>query len=83
MSEFIAGALAMAYWVVGVFFVRAWTKTHDRLFATFAAAFFVLGSIRIALVMAAGMEEHQWYLYWLRLLAYLLILFAVIDKNRR
>jgi len=81
MTELIAGALAMGYWTVALFFLRYWTRTHDRLFATFSAAFFILGCVRIALIVAADTTEHQ-YLYWFRLVAYLLILFAVIDKNR-
>jgi hypothetical protein len=82
MTELIAGALAMGYWTAALFFLRYWKRTRDRLFATFSAAFFVLGTARLALV-ATDNIEHQWYWYWFRFFAYLLILLAVIDKNRR
>jgi hypothetical protein len=83
MAEFIAGALAMGYWMVGLFFLRFWTKTRDRLFAIFALAFWILGLIRIGLLLTYDLHEHRPTLYWFRLLAYVLILVAVIDKNRR
>jgi hypothetical protein len=82
MSQFIAGALAMGYWVVGLIFLRSWVRTHDRLFAAFAAAFWSLAAVRLGLVLSHDAVEHTPYLYGFRLLAYLLILAAIIDKNR-
>ena len=34
------------------------------------------------LVLASDMSEHKHFLYGFRLLAYLLILAAIVDKNR-
>lgn len=70
MTQLIAGALAMGYWTVALFFLRYWTRTHDRLFAIFSGAFFILGCVRIALIVASDMVEHQPYLYWFRFIAY-------------
>ena len=74
------GAIATASWIAGLFFLRFWTETRDRLFFIFALAFWLLGMTRLALVIVR-VEEHN-YVYWVRLAAFLLILFAVIDKNR-
>ena len=38
--------------------------------------------MRVSLIATADMEEHRPYLYGFRLLAYLLILVAIVDKNR-
>jgi hypothetical protein len=82
MSQFIAGALAMGYWVAGLIFLRSWFRTRDRLFAAFAAAFWILAIVRLTLVLTSDMVEHTPYLYVFRLIAYLIILAAIIDKNR-
>ena len=81
-SFVIAGALAMAYAVAGLFFLRFWKRTHDRLFAIFASAFWLLGVQRVGLAAAAYHDFDTTWLYGLRLLAFVLILAAIIDKNR-
>lgn len=77
------GAIAMASAVAALFFLRFWRDTGDRLFVIFAAAFLLLAATRIGLVLAHGREEPETYWYWVRLVAFLLILAAIIDKNRR
>ena len=83
MENFLMGVIAMASWVAGVFFLRFWRDTHDRLFLMFSAAFLLLGITRLGLVFAQGATEPHTYWYWVRLVAFLLILAAVVDKNRR
>jgi hypothetical protein len=80
VSAFIAGALMVGYLVIGLFFLRFSRDTGDRLFAIFAAAFFLLALQRLALFYYGEMAGA--WVYGLRLVAFLLILFAVIDKNR-
>lgn len=82
MPDFIAGALAMGYWLAGLIFLKSWVRTSDRLFAAFAAAFWILAVVRCGLVLTGDMVEHTHYWYGLRLMAYLLILLAIADKNR-
>ena len=76
----LGGAILVCAWAVAVFFLRFWRKTRERLFALFAAAFALLGLERIAIVLVAG-EAHS-FVYLIRLAAFLLILFAIYDKNR-
>ena len=80
INIFVMGGVAMGYVVVGLFFLRFYTRTHDRLFAMFAAAFAILCVLRLVILVLEDPREHQ-YLYWLRFVAYLLILLAIIDKN--
>lgn len=76
------GATAMGCGVAGLFFLRFWHRTHDRLFLIFALAFWTLGLVRVALLLSGGVSESRMYIYLFRLLAYALIVVAIIDKNR-
>jgi hypothetical protein len=81
ITQFMLGAIVMACFVAGIFFLRFWRKTHDRLFAMFAAAFWLLGVNWLALGFVVQ-DEVRTVLYVVRLLAFILILVAIIDKNR-
>ena len=39
LNDFLLGMIVMACDAAGLFFLRFWKKTHDRLFAMFAVAF--------------------------------------------
>lgn len=82
MDQFISGVITLAYLVAGLFFLRFWTRTRDRLFALFAVAFWVLAGQRLALALTTQTVEDRVFLYVVRLIAFLLILVAIIDKNR-
>jgi len=78
----MAGAIVMGYAVCGLFFLRFWRRTGDRLFLVFALAFWLLGLQRLALALTEPVEESRTGLYLVRLFAFLLILWGIIDKNR-
>ncbi|HEX5324990.1 MAG TPA: DUF5985 family protein [Capsulimonadaceae bacterium] len=87
MYQFLSGLLVMGYVVSGTFFFKYWRVTRDRLFAWFAASFWILSLQRILLVVVhpntpAGLSEYEIPFYCMRFLAYLLIVIAIIDKNR-
>jgi hypothetical protein len=83
MELFITGAIAMASAVVALFFLRFWRETGDRLFGIFSLAFLLLGITRLGLAFAPRTDEPHTHWYWVRLAAFLLILVAIVDKNRR
>lgn len=83
MNEFIWGALAMASWVAGLCFLRFWTRTKDRLFAYFAAAFWLLMLNWVGLAAVPPLDESRHEVFLLRLAAFVLIAIGIIDKNRR
>lgn len=83
MEEFLMGAIAMLSSVAALFFLRFWKDTGDRLFAIFAVAFGLLAITRVGLAVSNQYTEGQTHWYWVRLAAFVLILFAIIDKNRR
>lgn len=79
-NDFVRGAVAMGYAAAGLFFLRFYVRTRDRLFIMFCIALWLLGIIRLAMVLVNESDEDH-YFYWLRLVAYVLILIAIIDKN--
>jgi hypothetical protein len=82
MPSFVAGAICLAYLTAALFFLKFWKETHDRLFAMFSIAFAVLAVNRALLVLLREVHEAHSWLYFVRLLAFVLILLAVLDKNR-
>jgi hypothetical protein len=82
VTAMVSGALVMGYAVAALFFLRFWRETRDRLFGIFAAAFALLSVQRLALALSTDPNGDQLLLYGMRLLAFVLILIAIIDKNR-
>lgn len=83
MTTLLSGGLIAGYLVVALFFLRFWASTRDRLFVLFAAAFGVLAIQRLALSLTEETLENQTFFYLLRLAAFVVIVFAIVDKNRR
>jgi hypothetical protein len=83
LFNFLSGAITMGFAVAGLFFLRFWKRTRERLFVAFALAFWLLGLGQALLTFTdIPVEERSW-LYLLRLAAFSLILGSVWVKNRR
>lgn len=82
-NAILAGAIAMGSLVVSLFFLRFWRSTRDRFFLFFACSFFLEGVNRVLLAMHSVSSEDSPGYYLIRLLAYGLILIAILDKNNR
>jgi alpha-D-ribose 1-methylphosphonate 5-triphosphate synthase subunit PhnI len=79
--DFLSGAVTLGFLVAAVFFLRFWRRTHDRLFIAFAAAFVLMAlNQALAAFLGAG-DELAPFTYILRVLGFVLILFAIVDKN--
>jgi len=81
MSLFLLGAVTMGFVVAGLFFLRFWKETRDRLFLAFAVSFFIEAINRAALALSDKPNEGAPICYLVRLLAYVVILLAIADKN--
>ncbi len=81
MTELFTGAITMGSIVIALFFLRFWRDSNDRFFLYFALSFFIEGVHRLysALHDAGGEDSPLHYL--IRLLAYGLILWAILEKN--
>lgn len=82
LNSFLAGAATISLLVIAMFFLRFWKRTHDRLFLFFAGAFLLMMVERIIRTVVG---ENEWaaYVFTVRLAAFILIIIAVVDKNRR
>ncbi|MGH2780870.1 MAG: DUF5985 family protein [Thermoleophilaceae bacterium] len=81
-AEFVSGATMAAALVIAVVFLRYWRQTRDRLFLMFSLGFFVFAVSRLILAFLEEDDEGRLLVYGLRLLAFLLIFAAIVDKNR-
>jgi hypothetical protein len=78
----LLGAVMMACFVASVFFLRFWRATHDRFFLFFAISFAIQGINRLMMGFGNYSSENEPLIYGIRLIAFLIILYAIIDKNR-
>lgn len=83
LKTMLLGAIAMAAFTIALIFIRFWRTTGDRFFVFFAVAFALIGLGRIALGAVPHSDDQTPVIYLIQLLAFVVILFAVIDKNRR
>ena len=82
MNLMLIGAIAMACFTASLFFLRSWSKTRDAFFLFFAIAFGIEGMGRVILGLTDPSDETEPLIYLIRLLAFSIILFAIIYKNR-
>jgi peptidoglycan/LPS O-acetylase OafA/YrhL len=80
--EFIAGMITMGFVLAGLFFLKFWARSGDRLFVKFAVAFWLL-AINEAMLAVQFPEADESWPYLLRLLAFALIAAAILQKNAR
>lgn len=82
MNLVLLGAIAMACFTISMFFLRFWKTTHDRFFLFFAISFCIEGIERVLMGLAHYSNEQEPLFYLLRLVAFIVILYAILDKNR-
>ncbi len=84
VQTFLLGAIAMASLVAALFFFKFWRQTRDRFFLMFSAAFLVDAVNRASIALLPDVSQEQEPIFYVvRLIAFTLILIAIIDKNLR
>jgi hypothetical protein len=78
---FAAGGLSVASIIAAVFFLKFWRRTHDSLFLAFAAAFVLMAVNQAGPVLLGIPSEEASRMYIFRLAAFLVIIFAILQKN--
>lgn len=82
MVNFLSGVICAGSLTAALFFLRFWRQTGDRLFAIFSLAFALFAASRLVLALLDEGNEARTWVYLLRLAAFILIIVAVVDKNR-
>ena len=83
LDMFLLGYTAAASAAVALFFLRFWKETRDFLFVAFAIFFAVQGVTPAFVVPAESPNMVIDWIYVLRLLAVLLVVAAILRKNKR
>ena len=83
IEEFLVGVIATASVTAGVFFLKFWKDTRDSFFLAFAASFIIEGLNRVTVLFLPRPNEGNPWIYVVRLVTFLLILFAILRKNYR
>ena len=81
--HFLSGMITMGFLAAGLFFLRFWKRTGDRIFIAFASAFWLLGITQALLALTEFPVEERSYFYLIRLAAFVIIIAAVGLKNRK
>jgi len=80
VTDFLHGALTLASAAIGLFFLRYWRASRDRLYLFFCAAFWLLSA---QWLLFSALPHLVTLAHVLRFVAFILIALAVLDKNRQ
>lgn len=87
---FLAGISMATFAASGLFFVKLWKAAQDRFFVFFAIACGLLSIERVVALFVQGvldssvvtpLPESTSWIYLIRLLAFLMIMIAIVSKN--
>jgi hypothetical protein len=81
-ADLMAGLLLAGDLVAALFFARFYRDSRDRLFLWFASGFVLLSVQRAIIASGDLLPTDPIIAYVIRLVAFLLFLGAIIDKNR-
>lgn len=81
VNGFLVGVISTSSLVAAVFFLKFWRRSHDSLFLYFGIAFFIEGLNRLMVLDQPHPNEGSPWHYLVRLLAFLMILAAILRKN--
>ncbi len=81
LSFLAMGGMVVASLAIAAFFFRFWRAGRDRFFLYFSLAFVLQAMDRVGLAFLPHPNEGNPWIYSIRLVAYLLILLAIWDKN--
>ena len=82
LNAWLSGAICMTALTIALFFLRFWRHSKERLFLYFALAFVVEAAHRLLQAWPSDNPDGP-QIYILRLFEYSLILWAIVQKNRK
>jgi hypothetical protein len=81
IDGFLLGVISTASLATGAIFLKFWRRTRDRLFLAFGAAFVIESVNRLSVLFSDRPGDAGLLMYGVRLIAFALILAAIIGKN--
>lgn len=82
-NEVLLGAIAALGFATALILLRSWRMTRDRFFLFLAASFSLMALVRLLLATLRHLSEREPLIYLLNLLAMLVLVYAIVDKNRK
>lgn len=82
MLGVLNGLLSAGFGVAALLFFKSFSTTRDRLFALFGTAFALMAVERLLIPVDVMGADNRVWLYGLRLIAFIVIIYAIVDKNR-
>jgi hypothetical protein len=82
LVAFLQAVGSTCAWICAAIFVRFWRENRDQLFVYFALAFTLIGISWAILSIVNPIGDASPYVYGIRLIAFVLIIVAVVVKNR-
>jgi Ca2+/Na+ antiporter len=83
IASLLGGVVLALALVAALLFFRAYRRTRDRLFLLFGIAFVIIALERALLAIVSHPEANEPMDFVPRLVAFGIILYAIIDRNRR
>lgn len=83
LDQFLSGAIVMGFAVAALLFLSYWRRTRQSLFLTFSASFFLLAVNYTWLALTNIPVEERSPLFLIRLLAFSLIIVAIVQSNTK
>ena len=80
MMAFLHGMVTMGFIIAGLFFLRFWWRTQERLFVVLALAFWLLALGQVFLGVSGAYPDESWE-FLPSLGAFSLLILAILMKN--
>lgn len=80
MIEYMSGAVTVGYMMAAALLARLSLRRRDRLLLALAIAFTLFTVNQILALWLTDADEHVGYAYLLRVVGFVLVLAAIIDK---
>ena len=82
LESLLDGARCLTCLAIALFFVRMGMRSRDRLYHAFSFAFVLLAANAVIVGLYTGAGDYQAFVFLPRLLAFVVIIVAIFDKNR-
>lgn len=82
ISTFLYGATTLGLIANSLFFLKHYRRTGDKLLMWFGWAFGLMAIERVVLAIQGAKSDAHSLVYLVRLVAFLLLIYGIIEKNR-